>query len=293
MSAMNIDGDHKARIKQELIGVGMNSYGLLKAETRHLFAVVHEDEHIGGAIYGRGDKAGGLLVATNKRLLYLDHKLLYKKDEEISYDVISGVSYNKQGEYASVTVHTRLGDFTLRYVNVRSANRFVNFIENVQIEQEKRESNRKPEAEADLVEPETSFSQESRLFLVQHDIGVVSTIDRQGNVRGATIYYTVGTDNQIFFVTKSETHKAQDILMYHQVALTIFDSQTMQTLQISGTASIETDKRLTEEITKRILHPRLAGKHITVPPVVHISAGDYTVICIKPKTYKFHDYKTW
>ena len=82
-------------------------------------------------------------------------------------------------------------------------------------------------------------------------------------------------------------------MSYHQVAFTIFDSQNMRTLQISGQAEIERDKKLSEEISKRILRPRLAGTHATVPPVLHMSAGDYVVICIKPRSYKYHDYKTW
>jgi general stress protein 26 len=294
MSHIKFDPDHEERIKQELVAAGMSKYGMLKGETRHLPAIIHEDEHIGAFVYGRAENAGGMLVATNLRLLYLDHKLFFKKTDEISYDVVSGVSFNKQGDFASITVHTRLGDFTLRYVNVANANHFVHYIENIQIEHERQEKVDKPPVkEENSTTPDASFSQDAKIFLASHDIGVVSTIDQQGNVHGAAVYYAVGTDNEIFFVTKSQTHKARDILQYHQVALTIFDQQTMRTLQISGNASVEHDKKLSEEITHRILRPHLAGEHVTVPPILHMSAGDYEVVCIKPVDYKYHDYKSW
>lgn len=294
MANISFNQNHAKRIRQELIAVNMNNYGLLKAETRHLPEIIHEDEHIGGAIYGRAESAGGMLVATDRRLLYLDHRILFKKTDEIAYDVVSGVSSNRQGSFASITVHTRLGDFTLRYVNISSANHFVHYIENMQIEKEK--SSEEPIAKGSQYTQSNSdfeFSAEAKIFLASHDLGVLSTIDQNGNIHGAVIYYTIGTDNQLYFVTKNKTHKAQDILHYHQVSLTIYDAQTMQTLQLSGSATIEQDKVLSEEITKKILRPRLAGTHTTVPPIVHISAGEYIVFNIKPSQYAFHDYKTW
>lgn len=294
MNQIKFDENHSARIRKELENIGMSKYGFLKAETRHLPSIVHEDEHIGAAIYGRSEGAGGMLVATNKRLLYLDHKLFFKKTEEISYDVVSGVSYNKQGEYAAITVHTRLGDFTLRYVSVRTANHFVHYVENMQLERDESEKVEKPtHIEKDYTTPVTNLNQEAKIFLTSHDFGVVSTVDGQGNVHGAVVYYVLGSDDEIFFVTKIETHKAQDILTYHQIALTIFDTQTMQTLQISGTAEIERDPKLSEEIYNRILRPRIAGKHAVVPPILHMSAGDFVVICIKPQSYKYRNFKSW
>ncbi len=289
-----VDAAHQDRIKRELQAAGMNRYGLLKAETRHLPAIIHENEHIHGAVYGRADGSGGMLVATDHRLLYLDHRILFKKTEDISYEVLSGVSYSKQGDAATITVHTRLGDFTLRFVNLASANRFVSYIEDKQIEVDKKEQIDKPPIKVvNPVSPVAAFSTEAQVFLASHDVGVVSTIDQHGNVKGAVVYYTVGADHDIFFVTKSQTEKAQDILLYQQVAMTVYDARTMQTIQISGTAEVERDPHLAEEISKRILRPRIAGEHVTVPPILHMSAGDLIVICIKPQTYKYHDFKSW
>jgi hypothetical protein len=294
MNKITIDQNHSNRIRQELIAASMSNYGLMKAETRHLPEIIHEDEHIGGVIYGRAESAGGMLVATDRRLLYLDHRLLFKKTDEIAYDVVSGVSSNKQGSYASITVHTRLGDFTLRYVNLPTANQFVHYIENMQIEKEASKKEVAPKKAPDYQETnDFIFSPEAKIFLASHDIGVLSTIDQKGNLHGAVVYYTVGTDSQLFFVTKKDTHKAQDILGYHQIAFTIYDGQTMQTIQLNGAASIEQDKNLIAEVNKKILRPRLAGNHATVPPILHISAGDFMVVKISPASYKFHDYKTW
>lgn len=295
MAHIKFDENHENRIKQELVGVGMSNYGLMKGETRHLPAIIHEDEHIGGVVYGRYENGGGMLVATDKRVLFLDHKIFFKKTDEISYDVISGVSYNKQGDFASVTLHTKLGDFTLRYASNKNANHFVHFIENVQIEHERHEKSTTPTPpfEQQSGAPRAELSQDAKIFLETHDLGVLSTIDRQGNVHGAAVYYVLGDDHQIFIATKSETHKAQDILIYHQVAFTIFDVATMRELQISGTARREVDQKLAEAAFHKILRPRIAGNHATVPPILHISAGEYVLIAVTPNSYKYHDYKSW
>lgn len=285
--------NHQDRINRELKEAGMKQYGFLKAETRHLPSIIKEDEHIHGVIYGRAEGGSAMLVATNQRLLYLDHKLFFKKTEDISYDVLGGVSYSKQGEHGSVTVHTKMGNFNLRYVNRSSADQFVDYLEKIQIQRDEQQVSQPPVLFPTESGATADFSQKARLFMANHDLGVVSTVDEHGNVHGAVVYYVLGADNQIFFVTKSKTKKARDLLSYHQIAFTVYDAQLMETVQISGTASIETDVKLAEDVGKRILRPRLASKHLTMPPIMHLSAGDYVVICIKPTSYQHHTYKSW
>ena len=80
MPSISLSQDKQARIRKELTAAGMNAYGLLKAEARHLPSIIHDDETIGAAIYGRAEAGGsGMLVATSTRLLYLDHKLFFRK----------------------------------------------------------------------------------------------------------------------------------------------------------------------------------------------------------------------
>lgn len=295
------DENKKARIHTELTDAGMNSYGFLKAETRHLPSIIHDNEKIGAAIYGRAEEGGsGMLVATSSRLLYLDHKLFFQKTDEISYDVISGVSTNKQGKYNSITVHTKLGDFNLRFVNDKSASRFVRYIEKNQVERSASESAKINNPEATSPKPkeaasagDVEFSQAAKLFLSSHNAGVLSTVGANGEVHGGVVYYTLGVDNAIFFATKNQTTKSIQISENPNIAFTIFDANEMQTIQITGTASVEQDPTLAKEIKEQILRPHFAGTHVTIPPILHISAGTFVVYCIIPTKYSYHDYKTW
>jgi len=129
---------HAERIKNELHAVGASAVDLMLAESRSLPFVIHADEHIKGVVYGRSAEGIVALVATDRRVILLDKKFLFIKYEEITYDVVSGVSCGFAGLYGTVTLHTRIGDFKLKTFNQRCALRFVDYIE-------ERRLDRKPE----------------------------------------------------------------------------------------------------------------------------------------------------
>ncbi len=132
--------DHKKRIDQELKAVGVTSFGMKKFAVRYLPKLIHENEHIGGVVYGRyvGKNGGvalneGMLVATNLRVIFLDHKPGYTEEDEISYDVVSGIN-RTTAIFSAVTLHTRLGDYTIRFANSKCAEIFVRYVEEIQLE---------------------------------------------------------------------------------------------------------------------------------------------------------------
>ena len=84
------------RIKAEMRQAGVTAHGLRKTTTKMLLDFMDKDEHIGGVIYGReGDKLiesdSVMLVATDKRLIYLNHEPFSRFTDEITYDVVAGV----------------------------------------------------------------------------------------------------------------------------------------------------------------------------------------------------------
>lgn len=131
--------DHKLRVLNELRQVGVSRYGMTKFSVRYAYKVIHKDEHVKGAVYGRYKEEGGtsfnegLLIATDKRVLFLDHKPGFTKTDEMTYDVVSGI--NKTTTlFSAVTLRTRLGDYMLRFANPRCASIFANYVEKRRIE---------------------------------------------------------------------------------------------------------------------------------------------------------------
>ena len=91
--------EHQRRVNEELMKAGLTRYALLKNEVRYLPHIIHEGEHIQAAINGRSATGSVMLVATDKRVIYLDCKSFYTTSDEISYDVVAGVMYHVQGLY--------------------------------------------------------------------------------------------------------------------------------------------------------------------------------------------------
>lgn len=119
---------HADRIRQELKAAGAVLYDLWLPESKSLPFMIDEDEHIKGVVYGHYADGTGALVATDKRVIFIDKKFLFVKFDDITFDVISAVSHNYVGPYGTVTLHTRVGDYKLRTFNLRAANKFCGYI---------------------------------------------------------------------------------------------------------------------------------------------------------------------
>ena len=128
---------HTQRVNEELKAAGVTWYGMKKFAVRYLPKIIGKNEHIKGIVYGRyREKNGpafneGLLMATNLRVMFVDHKPGYSKTDEIAYSAVSGVRITR-AIFSSVTLHTRLGDFSIRFANANCARIFVEYIESRQ-----------------------------------------------------------------------------------------------------------------------------------------------------------------
>lgn len=128
------------QLKQELRFAGVTRYGMMKFAVRYLPKIIHEDEHIMGVVYGRyQDRQSknkwneGMLVATEARILFVDHKPGFTNVEDISYAVVSAVNLST-ALFSAVTLHTKLGDFELRFANAKCSKNFVQYVENRQLQ---------------------------------------------------------------------------------------------------------------------------------------------------------------
>lgn len=121
--------DHQRRIFQELKKLGMTRQGLATMESQYLPNVIGKDEHICGVLYGFHQDGYAMLVATDKKVIFLDKKPMFINEDEISYFVVSGIRLNRAGFGSVVTLHTRIKDFKIRTFNKRCADGFMRYIE--------------------------------------------------------------------------------------------------------------------------------------------------------------------
>lgn len=285
------DSPHVQRIKKELVAAGMSTYGLRKAESRYLPHIIHKDERIGGVVYGLYDGGGGMLIATDKRVIFLDKKPMFTTNDEVSYNVVSGLKINRSAFVNVITLHTRIKDYTLRYVNIECATKFKKYIESRSLEDLNSPVKTTAASTAEPVHKPLPFLTDQTIeFLKSNDIAVLSTSDKKGTVCGAVVYYVVDENHRVYILTKADTNKTRNIIAHSQVALTIFDTVEARTLQIQGSATIETDEEIKQHIFKTIMKPHKYKGGYNLPPVAWLDAGMFVIITINPKSANYSDF---
>jgi general stress protein 26 len=285
---------HIVRIKAELKAAGVTRYGLAKLESKYLPSIIHENESIKAVVYGKMDYLSAMLVATNLRVIYINKQPFVTSMDEITYEVISGINFSKAGLFASVTLHTRLGDFNLRNVNVKSAQIFVKYIESRRIESGGFVGKEAPvsilQSDQELPRLQSAVDHDAMEYLRQNDLGVLSTVDRTGIVRGAVVNYRVSPDNCLYMLTRSDTAKARGMFAHNQVALTVHESGSLKTLQLEGTIEVVQDPIIKREIFSQLVQPREYNEGTHLPPVTKLEIGSYVVIKITPTFIRLRDY---
>ena len=97
-------------IHQELKGSGFRNNYVGWSALRQLPKIIGDDEEIQAAATGWYDGGVAVIVATSKRIIFLDKKVMSFKVEDIHYEVVSDVQH-------------RLGMFTGRFVLNSASNR--------------------------------------------------------------------------------------------------------------------------------------------------------------------------
>ena len=126
LSAMRV---HRARIMSELHEAYLSRYALRSSEGRYLPYIIRDDEHIKAAVFGYQEAGFVMLVATDKRIIFLDKKPLFINQDEVTFDVVSGVKLNETVIGATLKLHTRVKDYKLYTLNENSAEHFMQYIE--------------------------------------------------------------------------------------------------------------------------------------------------------------------
>lgn len=117
------------RIKGQLRSLGVSKSALNTAESRHLPNVIHTGENISGVVYGLSKDGFVMMLVTDKRILFIDKKPFFFNEDEITFDVVSGITHGHAGIGSTVTLHTRIRDYQIKTLNERCARGFVEAVE--------------------------------------------------------------------------------------------------------------------------------------------------------------------
>jgi len=295
-----VDHLHIKRVRRELKDAGMTKYGFFKLATDHVPEIIHDNEHIKAVVYGRlhGKIDSAMLIATDRRILFLDYKPLYKNVDEITYEVVSGVNVSVVAMFAAVVLHTRVKDYSLRFVNINCAEKFAQFIES-HIESGIKHlngdtSNNTKTEKKPKYQPYKMPIKKKNLITANTILGtntaVLSTIGRNNEVHASVVHYVTDKDENYYFLTKNETTKAKNISHNNYIALTINSTGSLRTLLVKGPAEIEKNNEVSSVVYDQITSPKdyIEGKKL--PPITKLDKGDYVVYKIVPLSSVLQDF---
>lgn len=119
-------------------------------------------------------------------------------------------------------------------------------------------------------------------FLKGNHIGVLATVDPNGNPHAATIYYSIDEEFNVMFMTKNETKKHDNLLHNKHAMLVVYEPTTQTTVQVTGVAKVLSSKVDTAQIFLDTLITARDTSDAGMPPIAKLRAGDYVAIKLKP-----------
>ena len=98
-------------------------------EIKELPKILWEDEQVEKLVQGRYGKGIGILVATNKRLIFVDKGLIYGlRVEDFPYDKISSIQYETGLVYGEIKIFASGNKADIEHVNKKHAKNFAEYV---------------------------------------------------------------------------------------------------------------------------------------------------------------------
>lgn len=106
-------------------------------------------------------------------------------------------------------------------------------------------------------------------------------VDPDGEPHAVVVYYSLGKDFVISFLTRNGTKKYDDLMHNDHVMLVVFEPPKQKVAQVIGKAVQVKDSYKVNEVAADILRASLDSES-GMPPIIKLDAGEYTAFRIRP-----------
>ncbi|MDL2341666.1 MAG: pyridoxamine 5'-phosphate oxidase family protein [Patescibacteria group bacterium] len=127
-------------------------------------------------------------------------------------------------------------------------------------------------------------------FINTNRIGVLASVDPNGEPHAAVIYHTVDTDFNVSFLTKTGTKKYDNLIRHNHTVYVIYEPKSQTVAQITGEAVEILDGYEINQVAAAVFITSLRTSDGGVPPIAKLQAGDYTAFRIKPRQIRMASY---
>lgn len=131
--------------------------------------------------------------------------------------------------------------------------------------------------------------EEALSFLVNHDVGILSTATNDGKPSARMVYYTCDDSFNVYFITLKNTRKVAQLIANPHVAFVVSETETPHTIQIEGEAhdisATATNDALLTDFVKRLASHTQFGI-----PLTHLDASELVFYKITPTWMRWGDF---
>lgn len=126
-------------------------------------------------------------------------------------------------------------------------------------------------------------------LLKSRTAGVLATVSPEGTPHARTIYYSSDDNFEIFFMTLTNTRKADDVRNEKQVAFVVSDEEGPKTIQVEGIITELTDTAVIDPIIVDLLNTFMTNGEPTAP-IAHLHASPVSYFKITPTWVRYGDF---
>ena len=127
-------------------------------------------------------------------------------------------------------------------------------------------------------------------FLKEHPMGILSTFGVEDAPWGSAVYYLSDDDFNIYFVVRAESLKYVNISKNPYAAMTVADSQSQETVQLSGKVSTMPVQRYMDVFFDKFAKIRPEGDFEWAPPIDKVHEGNYMPLQLTPTKLQYANY---
>ncbi len=126
-------------------------------------------------------------------------------------------------------------------------------------------------------------------FLQKNTAGALATVGSDGSPHVRLVYYSCNDSFEIYFMTKRDSRKVEDIAGNPRAAFTISSQEVPQTLQIEGTASLVDIPAEPDAVLNALFERLASNKHFTAP-ITKMGDSELLLYKIAPLWIRWGDF---
>jgi uncharacterized pyridoxamine 5'-phosphate oxidase family protein len=126
-------------------------------------------------------------------------------------------------------------------------------------------------------------------FIKSHAKAVIATVDSDNQPSTSVIFYIIDKNDELHFITKSQTKKFENLKVNNKAALTIVDNDKPIAVNSTGIV-VEVTEQSDRDLIMQDIFKLSYGELHDYAPIIKLHKGSFAVMKFIPKQAKMTDF---